>query len=459
MAQYPVIIVGAGIGGLTTAAYLSKLGIPSLLLEQTTSIGGRCSSRTINGQEYEIGALYVGGGAFDHLRETFGVECQTIPIRCGVKVRDHLVSFPVGWKTLLELRSCGVPWLDLIRFQYRSRMLADPSTFVKYESVGQVFDMLVGNSALRQFFDAAVGVSGISPFRLSSQSLRKEGPVARYKTLNPEYMVGGNVKISYILFDLAQEHCEVILNARVNKILVREGRAIGVSTSQGEFSGQVVVSNAGLQTTVLRLTDFENWQADYYSQVRELERTLQVVNVFLTFSRSLPLPSGFAIFFVCDDVNSEFESLEKGFFPSQSMFILHVPSNVEVDSRGDHRATLQFYYPRDQVSFQSLNDQVQKVMNDGLERLLRGFSKAITSYSVYDPMRYEQEFGFSPHVFGVSPALDQLRFPTHTPIPNLFCVGDSVQPAGPCVPQAMESGIAGAQMVARYLGAVPVTHE
>ena len=97
--MHDVIIIGAGIGGLTTAAYLSKLGIPSLLLEQTSSIGGRCATRMINGQRFEIGALYIGGGAFDHLRQTFGIKCQTIPIRCGVKMNNRLVPFPFNWKT------------------------------------------------------------------------------------------------------------------------------------------------------------------------------------------------------------------------------------------------------------------------------------------------------------------------------------------------------------------------
>jgi phytoene dehydrogenase-like protein len=98
-------------------------------------------------------------------------------------------------------------------------------------------------------------------------------------------------------------------------------------------------------------------------------------------------------------------------------------------------------------------------MYDGLEKLFKGFSRAITSYAIYDPIRYEREFGFPPYVFGVSPAQDQRRFPVRTPIPNLFCVGDSVQPDGPSVPQAMESGIAAARIVAQYLRGVPVTSE
>jgi all-trans-retinol 13,14-reductase len=457
--KYPAIIIGAGIGGLTAAAYLSKLGIPSMLLEQTASIGGRCSIKMINGQKHEIGALYIGGGAFDHLRDTFGVECQTIPIRCGVRVGKHMVSFPTSWRTLFELRSCGVPLSEILRFRYRSRMLSDPLTFERYESVGQVFDKVITSDVIRHFFDSLVGVSGVNPYRLPASYLSTENSAEKYKLSVPEALHEGNGEISSILVDLAQNNCKVILNAKVNKIMVKNGRALGVKTNLGEFSGQVVVSNAGLRSTILRLTDPEDWPLDFYAQVRKLESTLKVVNIFLTFSRSFNTTPGIAVFFVGSDITEGFQALDKGRFPSEPMFILHIPSNIDDNSDSDCRATLQFYYPREEVTPRCLDDQVHRIMHDGLEKLFVGFSRAITGYSVYDPIRYESEFGFPPSVFGVSPALGQHRFPVRTPIPNLLCVGDSVQPDFPCVPQAMESGIAGARIVAQYVGGISVTNE
>jgi len=448
MEKYPVIIIGAGIGGLTTAAYLSKQGIPFLLLEQTATIGGRCSTRMINGLKYEIGAIYVGGGVFEHLRRTFGVKFQTVLIRCGVSVGEHIISIPMGLKTLWELTACGVSWLEILRFMYRSRILSDPSTFERYESVGQVFDIIATNKVIRQFFGITVGVSGISSYRLPSHSLSKKSPIVRYKALNPEYLPGGNGEIASILFDLAAKSGEAIFSVNVKKILVKNGCAVGVETNQGKFSGEVIVSNTGLRDSVLHLTDPEIWPVDYYEEVKKMKTTLKVVNIFLTFSRSFKIPRKFGVFFVSYDVNKEFLTLEKGSFPGQSMFILHIPSNVEPNSKGDHRATLQFYYPRGQVASDCLDDQVHKVMDDGLEKLFKGFSKAITSYTVYSPIRYEQEFGFLPYVFGVSPDLSNKRFSNQTPITNLYCAGDSVAPEGPCVPQAMESGMACAREIA-----------
>jgi len=447
----PVIIIGAGIGGLTTAAYLSNLKIPFLLFEQTSSIGGRCGTRKINGLNYEIGALYVGGGVFDHLRNTFGVPCNTIPVRCGVKIGENIVPFPIGLKTLWRLTNSGVSWMEMLSFLFRSRKLSDPDFINRYKSVGQVLDNLTSNKALRKFFDTIFGVSGTSSFLLPSRYLDKHNQMSRYKAEHPEYLSGGNGRIASILLDKAKIGGEVIFNTRISKIIVDKGRAIGISTDQRDYNCQVVVSNAGLRNTVLKLTAPEIWEAEYFKQVQIAKPSLKVATIFLTFSRSFKLPQGYAVFFMAEDVNREFECLEDGNLPDKSMFILHVPSNIEPDSKGDHRGTLQFYYPRGEISNKSFEKQAQLIMNKGLEKLAKGLSSAVTGYKVYDPLQYEQEFGFPPYVFGVSPDLNYKRFPNQTPITNLYCVGDSVMPEGPCVPQAMESGINCAQLIATKL--------
>lgn len=106
--------------------------------------------------------------------------------------------------------------------------------------------------------------------------------------------------------------------------------------------------------------------------MRQLQDTLQVVNIFLTFSRSFPLPKGLVAFLVPNDVNREFVLLENGSFPTNSMYILHVLSNIEIDSDGDHWATLQFYYPRGGVGPELLGIQVSRILRHGLEKLFNG---------------------------------------------------------------------------------------
>ena len=452
MKDYPVIIIGAGIGGLAVAAYLSKVGIESVLIERTKFAGGRCSTRMINGYSYEIGALYLGGGVFDKLRKTFDIEVPSVKIWCGVKINDHLVPFPVGPATAIALRKCGVSIPELVGMKYHSRYLSQPDTFEKYQSMGEVFDFLTQNPVLQRFLHSTAGLSGVSPYRLPAKYLDNRSPLRKYKSGNPEYVIGGNGKIPEVLLQIALRHSLVLYDTQVERIAIEDGNMVSVETTAGLLKGYMVVSNAGLRRTMLELVEKEFLPDDYLDKVKSLETTLQVVNVFLTFSRAFKLPKGFAIFLVPYDIDQEFRTLESGSLPVNSMYVLHVPSNVEPAANRDHRATLQFYCPRGEVMTDSLEDQARRVLKDGLENLFKGLSGAVTSYVVYDPIRYEKEFGFAPDVFGVSPDMRNNRFPIETPIGNLFCVGDSVEPDGPCVPQALESGLRCARLIATRLG-------
>lgn len=452
MKEYPVIIIGAGIGGLTVAAYLKKKGIPALILEQGSIPGGRCSTRRIGNCNYEIGALYIGGGVYDNLKTEFGIEPVTIPVRCYIRIHDSSVSFPLSWKTLLELKSCGVSWIDLIKFLAGSRILSNAHTFEKYKSVGEILDSLTSNKTLRGFFDAVFGVSGISPYQLPSRYLYTQSELVKYKTDSPAYIPGGNGRIAELLYQFSKNNCEFHFGENVEEIIIENGRAAGIITSKKKYNGKIIVSNAGIRRTVMDLTKKDNWSDDYYNDVADQRETLSVVNIFIRFSSLFKFPDKYAVFFLSEDININFSKLEEGSFPENPMFILHVPSNIEENISGEQRGTLQFYFPRGNLNKKDLEKQVDYIMTAGLEKLFSGLSKAVIDYVVYDPVRYKKEFCFSPVVFGISPEYTVSRFPVETGIENLYCVGDSVYPDGPCVPQAMESGLICARNICSKIG-------
>ncbi len=58
--NYDVIVVGSGMGGLTTAALLSKAGKKVLVLEQHYTAGGFTHSYTRKGYEWDVGVHYIG---------------------------------------------------------------------------------------------------------------------------------------------------------------------------------------------------------------------------------------------------------------------------------------------------------------------------------------------------------------------------------------------------------------
>ena len=60
-----VIVIGSGIGGLTTAALLARRGKRVLVVEQHDKLGGCTHSFDENGFEFDSGLHYVGGEVGD----------------------------------------------------------------------------------------------------------------------------------------------------------------------------------------------------------------------------------------------------------------------------------------------------------------------------------------------------------------------------------------------------------
>ena len=77
---WDAIVIGAGLGGLSTAAFLATNGVRTLVLEQNQVVGG-CSQvfrRAGNRYEFDVGVHYIGdcapGGSVDRLMHGLGLE-------------------------------------------------------------------------------------------------------------------------------------------------------------------------------------------------------------------------------------------------------------------------------------------------------------------------------------------------------------------------------------------------
>jgi len=60
--EYDVVVIGAGIGGLTCGSYLAKQGKRVQILEQHYMPGGCCSSFSRKGFKFDAGVLHLTGG-------------------------------------------------------------------------------------------------------------------------------------------------------------------------------------------------------------------------------------------------------------------------------------------------------------------------------------------------------------------------------------------------------------
>ncbi|MGZ3559728.1 MAG: phytoene desaturase family protein, partial [Thermodesulfobacteriota bacterium] len=85
--RYDVIVIGAGMGGLTAAALLAKKGCKTLLVEKENQVGGYVVSFKRNGFTFDATGAFVGGchegGELYRILEEMGIheKIEFIPIQ------------------------------------------------------------------------------------------------------------------------------------------------------------------------------------------------------------------------------------------------------------------------------------------------------------------------------------------------------------------------------------------
>ena len=77
-----IAIIGAGPAGLTAAWRLKKRGYTSVrVFEKNDRVGGKCLTPTINGHNYELGAVIVGATTYrvvNELIKEFNLSCTPL---------------------------------------------------------------------------------------------------------------------------------------------------------------------------------------------------------------------------------------------------------------------------------------------------------------------------------------------------------------------------------------------
>ena len=300
---YDAVIIGSGIGGLTTAALLSDMGWKVCVLEQHYTAGGYTHSYDRNGYEWDVGVHYIGDvGAKTRSRLLFdfisGGELKWAPMDdeydrffIGDKVfsavagkqqfRDNLVaSFPREEKAIdryLELLSIvgkgmsayGMnrllkPWQRIIAWPYLKWKI--PA--LMFRNTHEVLSELTSDADLIAVLTGQWGDMGLPPKR---SAFMVHAMIARHYMHGGFYPVGGSWRMAEsIIPQIQKTGGEVFTYARVKQIVLNGQRVTGVEMSDGHFiECACVISTAGVDNTFNSLLPADSVQKAGYKQLLE----------------------------------------------------------------------------------------------------------------------------------------------------------------------------------------------
>lgn len=285
MKHYDAIVIGAGVGGLAAALLMANSGRNVVLFEKRMQPGGRIGSSKRDGFTVDFGVHLISRGEKGPLIQVLD--------RCGV---DHGITFtkvrPIqstggeNFKFPQDLKG-RVPDEDfaaVIAMVSDVKGMSDEDTHV-FDS--QTLEEFLNGYTVNPFVHACVSQIGfiyccIPEYRLSA------GEFARCLKWEAEahasgYPSGGCVSILNAYRDgLEQRGVEVHFGTPVDKVVVVDDRAVGVMVGGEEYRADMIVSNAGIQESVVDLVGPDHFDADYVAYVKSLK--ISFVSIIARFA-------------------------------------------------------------------------------------------------------------------------------------------------------------------------------
>ncbi|BHH83295.1 phytoene desaturase family protein [Desulforhopalus sp. 52FAK] len=282
--SYDVIIIGSGLGGLTTANRLAYCGHSVLLLEHHHRLGGLATWFKRRGHIFDISLHGFPYGMVKTCKKYWNKEImQSIVQLPNIVFNNPQFSLKTTFNkqdfTKLLNTEFGVELETINKF---------------FETVGSMnfYDdqSMTTRELFEQFFPGRSDVHRLlmEPITYANGSTMDD-PAITYGIVFSNFMSkgvytfsGGTDKlIGMMETELEKNGVTICTKAKVDKIIIEDGKVCGVKVGNKTILSKAVVSNSGITNTIFNLTDKNHYSDSYLERAKSVRVNNSSCQVYL----------------------------------------------------------------------------------------------------------------------------------------------------------------------------------
>jgi len=474
-------VIGAGIGGLATAARLAKSGHSVAIYESSDQAGGKCRTEWIGDYAFDTGPSLLTLPAV--YRDLFIRTGKRFEAEVGLAAVDPAFSYHFADGTSLDFPNLSLPkvcdsieeklgkqaaneWHMLMQkaegmwdasrgpfieselpsifsLLKRKGFLKDLKTIAPWKSLRDYTAENISSPYLQMIVDRYATYSGSDPRKAPAVLLT----IAFIEsTFGAWHLKGGLGSLSTALERRCRElGVDIYFNSPVSKILVTQNEATGIKLASGEIvNADKVVANADAEIVYNTLLGKEVRAAkSERKKLARAEKSFAGFSLLLgldnsKLSEAPPVLSHHSVYFP-QDYNREFESVFNGIPVADPTIYICSPQDPGMVKHSHQEAWFVLanaprHNPQGGWDWNKNPEAYAHKIIEKLDRLGLNVSQRLDVMEFRTPADLERSVGApGGSIYGTSsngPRAAFLRAANRSPIENLYCVGGSAHPGG-----------------------------
>ncbi len=485
-----IIVVGSGMAGLTTAAYLVSEGQNVDVFEQWPEIGGVTATIQKEGYSWDLGPLLLEGfgkyGAIRRVLEELGLidQIEIILDDRGLEFTDFelwrpekyqgrwwrrerlkelfpedsrgLDDYYLFYDQMLHLvlaankaefsKGCKKIWhkISMIWRFLKVRKWKDLTGaqildhFFYSEKVKAVFSGILADFVVKpsEFPGLGIPLTQIeNPFDIRILQEFEDGLEPTY-----HYVKGGCGKLVDLLANYIKAHGgNINTNSAVSKVIIVDNQAEGIELKNGEsIPADLVVLSTGVKESFFQLIGKEHLPDATIKHIESLVlmESVLMVHVGVNFDPSTHQRKPLCYYYQTYDIEEAITQMRKGnYHEGKEGFLIYIPSmhSPEMAPSGKHAITIYTVAPDrlNEGDWESRKEELGDKLLQEAERIFPGLREHIEVSIIMTPREFRERILVEHHGFGgLAPIMGQTGPKHQTPIKNLWYVGSQSESGG-----------------------------